>query len=134
MSKINPDCNTTADVSSFILRTALPAVPFFSDRYDSMINIYNISKFKRILSVKDFRLFSRHEEFLKMPFPLLRSFLFARIRLNPLSAWILCHDSILVIVSKLTFLFQNFLICCCQVTDLLTEVLLDHCASCKEAS
>ena len=65
-------------------------------------------------------------------FPL-RSFGFARMRLNPLSCQNLYHDSVSVIVLRLTSFTENFLICCYQVTRIfLLEVWLRQCVFFKE--
>ena len=48
----------------------------------------------------------------------MRSFCFARIRLNPLSGKILYHDCVSVLVSRFTFFTENSVICCYQVTKL----------------
>ena len=45
-------------------------------------------------------------------------FVFARIRLDPLSGEVLHHDCISVIVSRFTIFTENFVICCCQVAKM----------------
>ena len=59
-------------------------------------------------------------------FLFMRSFCFARIRLNPLSCQILHHDSVSVIVLRFTSFTKNFVIGCYQ------EVRLRQCVFCKE--
>ena len=58
------------------------------------------AKFHGIVSVNDFRLPIRLQEFLQAPLCLLRSFCFARIRLDPLGGQVLHHDCISMIVSR----------------------------------
>ena len=43
---------------------------------------------------------------------------FARIRLNPLSGKILHHDCVSMVFPRFTFLVENSVICCYQVTEL----------------
>ena len=45
-------------------------------------------------------------------------FVFARIRLGPLSGQVLHHDCISVIVSRCTTFTENFVICCNQITKI----------------
>ena len=77
----------------------------------------SLAKFQGIVSVNDFRLPIWLQELLKALFCFLRSFCFARIRLNPLSCQILFHDSISMIVTRFTAFTENFVICGCQVTN-----------------
>ena len=76
------------------------------------------AKFQGFVSVNDFRLFWRLEKLSFTLFRLLGSFGFARIRLNPLSGKILYHDCVSVTVSRFTFLVEDFVISCYQVTKL----------------
>ena len=52
------------------------------------------------------------------PLRFLRSFCFARIRLDPLGGQVLHHDCISIIVSRFTSFTENFVICCYQVTKI----------------
>ena len=57
-------------------------------------------------------------ELLQAPLCFLRSFCFARIRLDPLGGQVLHHDCISMIVSRFTTFTENFVICCYQVTKI----------------
>ena len=74
------------------------------------------AKFQGIVSVNDFRLPIRLQELLQAPLCFLRSFCFARIRLDPLGGQVLHHDCMSVIVSRFTTFTENFVICCNQIT------------------
>ena len=74
------------------------------------------AKFQEIVSVNDFRLPTRLQELLQAPSCFLRSFCFARIRLDPPGGQVLHHDCISMIVSRFTTFTENFVICCNQVT------------------
>ena len=74
------------------------------------------AKFQEVVSVNDFRLPIRLRELLQAPLCFLRSFCFARIRLNPLGSQVLHHGCISMIVSRFTTFTENFVICCYQVT------------------
>ena len=50
---------------------------------------------------------------------------FARIRLYQLRGWILYHDCVSVIVSRFTFLIEDFAIYCYQVTKLFCSMYCD---------
>ena len=76
------------------------------------------AKFQRIVSVNDFRLPIRLQELLQAPFGFLRSFCFARIRLDPLGIQVLHHDCISMIVPKFTSFTDNFVIGCNQITKI----------------
>ena len=76
------------------------------------------AKFQGIVSVNDFRPPVRLPELLQAPLCLLRSFCFARIRLDPLGGQVLHHDCILMIVSIFTTFTENFVICCNQITKI----------------
>ena len=78
----------------------------------------NFAKFQGIVSVNDFRLPTRLQELLQAPFGFLRSFCFARIRLDPLGGEALHHDCMSMIVSRFTTFTENFVICCNQVTKI----------------
>ena len=58
------------------------------------------------------------QELLQAPLCFLRSFCFARIRLDPLGGQVLHHDCISMIVSRFTTFTENFVICCYQVTKI----------------
>ena len=76
------------------------------------------AKFQGIVSVNDFRLPIRLQELLQAPLCFLRSFCFARIRLDPLGGQVLHHDCISMIVSRFTTFTENFVICCNQITKI----------------
>ena len=69
-----PDCNNTADVPSFTLRTALSAIPFVCDLCGVDVTMISgkiftsFAKFQGIVSVSDFRLPIRLQELLQAPF------------------------------------------------------------------
>ena len=77
----------------------------------------SFAKFHGIVSVNDFLFPGRLQELLQAHLCFLRSFCFARIRLNPLGGQVLHHDCISVIVSRFTSSTENFVICFCQVTN-----------------
>ena len=77
-----------------------------------------LAKFQGIVSVNDFRLPIWLQELLQAPCGLLRSFCFARIRLDPLSSQVLHHDCISMIVSRFTSFTDNFVIGCNQITKI----------------
>ena len=67
-----------------------------------------------IVSVNDFRL----QELLQAPLCFLRSFCFARIRLDPLGGQVLHHDCISMTVSRFAIVTDDLVICCYQVTKI----------------
>ena len=78
----------------------------------------SFAEFQGIVSVIDFRLPIWLQELLQAYLCFLRSFCFARIRLDPLGGQVLHHDCISVIVSAFTNFTENFVICCYQVTKI----------------
>ena len=78
----------------------------------------SFAKFQGIVCVNDFRFPIRLQELLQAPLCFLRSFCFARIRLDQLGSQVLHHDCISMIVSRFTFFTENFVICCYQVTNI----------------
>ena len=76
------------------------------------------AKFQGIVSVNDFRLPIRLQELLQAPFGFLRSFCFARIRLDPLGGQVLHHDFMSMIVSRFTIFTDNLVIGCNQITKI----------------
>ena len=60
----------------------------------------------------------RLQELLQAPFGFLRSFCFARIRLDPLGIQVLHHDCISMIVSRFTSFTDNFVMGCNQITKI----------------
>ena len=74
------------------------------------------ANFQRTVSVDDFGLPIRLQELLQAPLCFLRSFCFARIRLETSSGQIWHHYCISMIVSRFTTFTENFVICCYQVT------------------
>ena len=77
-----------------------------------------LAKFQGIVSVNDFRFPVWLQELLQALLRILRSFCFARIRLDPLGGQVLHHDCIQMIVSRFTTFTENFVICCYQVTKI----------------
>ena len=78
----------------------------------------SFAKFQGIVMVNDFRLPIWLQELLQAPLCFLRSFCFARIRLDPLGGLVLHHDCISMIVSRLSIFTENPVICCYQVTKI----------------
>ena len=78
----------------------------------------SFAKFQGIVSVNDFRLPIWLQELLQTPLCFMRSFCFARIRLDLLGGQILHHDCISIIVSRFTTFTENFVICCNQITKI----------------
>ena len=78
------------------------------------------AKFQGIVSVNDFRIPVGLQELLQAPLCFLRSFCFARIRLDPLGGQVLHHDCTSVIVSRFTIFTENLVICCYLVTKILS--------------
>ena len=78
----------------------------------------SLAKFQRIVSVNDFRLPVRLQELLQDLLRFLRSFCFARIRLDPLGGQVLHHDCMSKIVSIFTTFTENFVICCNQTIQI----------------
>ena len=76
------------------------------------------AEFQGIVSVNDFRLPIGLQELLQAPLCFLRSFCFARIRLDPLDSQVLHHDCISMIVSRFTSFTNNFVIGCNQITNI----------------
>ena len=91
------------------------------------------ANFQEIVSVNDFRLRIRPKKLLQAPLCFLRSFIFARIRLDPLGSQVLHHDCTLMIVSRFTTFTENFVIYCNQITKIfLHEIRLLQCVFCTE--
>ena len=99
--------NTTCFRSVWCWRTMIPGKIFAS-----------FAKVQGIVSVNDFRLPIRLQELLQAPLCFLRSFCFARIRLDPLGGQVLHYDCISMIVSRFTTFTDNFVICCNQITKI----------------
>ena len=76
------------------------------------------AEFQGIVSVNDFRLPVRLQDLLQGPLCFLRSFCFARTRLDPLGGQVLHHDCKKMIVSRFTTFTENFVICCNQITKI----------------
>ena len=77
-----------------------------------------LAKFQGIVSANDFWLPIRLQELLQALLRFLRSFCFARIRLDPLGSQVLHHDCISMIVSRFTSFTENFVICGSQITKI----------------
>ena len=91
------------------------------------------AKFQGIVSVNVFGLPIRFQELLQASLCFLRSFCFARIRLDPLGGQVLHHDCKSMIVSRFTSFTENF----CDLLwsdhrDFLHEVRLRQCVFCTE--
>ena len=78
----------------------------------------SFAKFQGIVSVNDFRIPIGLQELLQAPLGFLRSFCFARIRLDPLGGQVLYHDCISVIVSRFAIVTEDLVICCFSVTKI----------------
>ena len=123
-SSSRPDCNNTAEVPSFTLRTALSALPFVSDLCGVDVPMIpgkiftGFAKIHRIASVNDFWFPRRLQELHEVLLFLLGSFCFARVRLYPPCCQVLYHKGISMIVSRFTFFTENFVIRCDQVTKM----------------
>ena len=120
--RISPPCSIQAWLQQYCRR------PFLYSAYRSFNNTIRLgsmrcwrttipwyvftgfAKFQCVVSINDFRLFRRLEKLAWTPFRLLRSFRFARIRLYPLSGYILYNDCFSVTVSRFTALIENFVI------------------------
>ena len=76
------------------------------------------AEFQGIVSVNDFWLPIRLQELFRALLCFLRSYCFARIRLDPLGGQVLHHDCISVIFSRFTIFTENLVICCYQVTKI----------------
>ena len=87
-------------------------------------------KFQGIVSVNDIWFPKWLQELLQAPLCFLRSFCFARIRLDPLGGQVLHHDCISMIVSRFTTFTENFVICCNQVT----KIFCTRCGSVNASS
>ena len=77
----------------------------------------NLAKFQGIVSVNDFWLPFRLQELLQLCF--LKSFCFARIRLDPLGGQVLHRNCISMIVSRFTTFTENFVIGSNQITKII---------------
>ena len=115
-----PDCNNTADVPSFTLRTARSPICFRSvwcRRTTIPGKIFTgFGNFQGTVSVNGLPI--RLQELLQAPLCFLRRFCFARIRLDPLGGSVLHHDCMSMIGSRFTTFAENFVICCNQVTKI----------------
>ena len=85
---------------------------------DSRKDLHRLCQIPRNCRVTDFRLPSRLQELLQAPLCFLKSFCFARIRLDPLGGQVLHHDCISMIVSRFTSFTDNFKIGCNQITNI----------------
>ena len=119
-----PDCNNTADVPSFTLRTALSAIPFvFRSVWCRRTMIpgeifTSFAKFQGIVNVNDFRLPIRLQELFVSSFVFPVKFLFCTDTTGPLGSQFLHHDCISMIVSRFTSFTENFVIGCNQITKI----------------
>ena len=119
-----PDCNSTTDVPSLILRECSLSNPICSWSVWCWRTVIprkiftRIAKFQGIVSVNDFWLPRRLQELLQALLRFLSSFCFARIRLDPLGSKVLHHDCISMIVLRFTTFTENFVIGCNQFTKI----------------
>ena len=111
-----PDCNNTADVPSFTLRTALSTIPFVSDLCGVDVQWFQERSSHALQMTLGFLFGSKN--FGKLLLCFLRSFCFARMRLDPLGGQVLHHDCISMIVSRITTFNENFVIWCSQITKI----------------
>ena len=113
-------------IQTSIARTAPSAIPCVSDLCGVDVQGFQerssqaLPNSKEIVSVNDLKAsYSAPRTFASSFFLcFLRSFCFARIRLDPLSGQVLHHDCISMIVSRITFFNENFVIRCDQVTKI----------------
>ena len=106
----SPDCNNTADVPSFTLRTALSAIPFAYNLCGLHVQERTsqaLPNSKKNVGVNDFRLPIRLQELLQAPLSFLRGFCFARIRLDPVGGQVLHYDCISMIVSRFEIVTED---------------------------
>ena len=122
-SIFRPDCNSSADVPSFTLRTALSAIPFVSGMCGVDVQWFQDNflarraRFQQIVSVNDCW-FPRRLQALHQVLPsLLGRFWFARVWLYPLCCQVLYYG-ISMIVPRFTFFTKKFVICSDQVTKI----------------
>ena len=115
-----PDGNNTADVPSFTLRTAPSAISFVSDLCGIDAQRFQERSSQALPNAKDLSVYMTFEFpiWLQELLQALRSFCFARIRLDPLGGQVLHHDCISVIVSRFTPFTENFVIGCNQITKI----------------
>ena len=85
----------------------------------------SFAKFQAIVSVNDFRLPVGLQELLQASLSFLRSFYFARIRLDPLGG---------EVVSRFRTFTENFVICCDQITKIFCTKYGSANASCARGS
>ena len=76
------------------------------------------AKFQGVVSVNDFTFPIWLQELLQAPLCFLRSFCFARKRLDLFGGQVLHHDCISMIVLRFTIFNENFVICCNQITKI----------------
>ena len=104
----------------FTLRTALSAIPFVSDLCGVDVQWFQERSSQALpnsdeLSVyMTFGFSDGSRNFLKLFSVSWEVICFAQIRLSPFSGKILYHDCVSMIVSRFTFLVEDFLICCYQ--------------------
>ena len=111
----------------FMLRPALSEIPFVFGTMvcrSSMIPWWvfiGFAKFQRIVSVNDFWLAWRLQEFWPTSLRLKWSLRFTRIILNPLNGKILYHDWVSMIVPRFTSFVEDFVTSCNQITKLFCQ-------------
>ena len=109
----------------FCVLLCLSATPFVSDRrgvdvkWVHDMSSQDLPKFQRIVCVmSDFRFSDGSRKISQTPLRPLRSLGFTRIKLYPLSGYILYHECVSVF-SKFTSFTEYFVICCYPVTSAL---------------
>ena len=118
-----PDCNNTAEVPSFTLRTALSAIPFVSDLCGVDVQCFQERSSQDLPNSQELSVWmtlcflSGSKNFCQL-LCFLWIFCFARIRQDPLGGQGLHHECISMIVSRFTIFTETFVICCYPVTKI----------------
>ena len=128
-----PDCNSTAEVTAVILRAALSATPFVSDRWGWLQWFQDNSSQALPNSRRNCQCawlsawLSAWETFVNsFSFP--EKIWFCTNVIATMSSQILYHDCVPLIVSRFTIFSKNFVICCYPVTKLFCSKYLITCA------
>ena len=117
--------NMVAVLLMFLLGLCVPLFQqdhFVSDRWSFDVQWFQDNSSQasphsmKIVCVNDFFFSDASRNFRKLFSVSWDAFCFTRLRLNPLSGKILHHDSVPLILPRFTFLFEDFVICCYQVT------------------
>ena len=133
-----PDCNSTADVPSFILRTALSAILIISDLCGVDVQWFQERSSQYVPNSKEnqckWLLVSRRpQEILQALLRFLGSFCFTSVWLYPLCCQVFYHYSVSIIVSRFTSFTENFVIRSCRIIqNVPLWARLYQCVFCKE--